>query len=196
VLHGRWRGSQLVWRAADRVRADPQRSTRGMDEPTIEALADGRLIMVMRGSNDRKPELPGYRWVSYSNDGGWHWSDPQPWTYHDGAPFFSPSASSQLLRHSSGRLFWLGHNSAANPRGNRPRYPLYVVEVDQSSGLAIRDSLFRVDDRQDGEDPILMLTGIYAREDRQTREIALHMSRITAPAAGFAGDAFLYRIAV
>jgi hypothetical protein len=196
VVHGSWKGKRLVWRAGERVKADPLRSTRGMDEPTIESLADNRLIMVMRGSNDKKPELPGYRWASYSSDGGWHWTAPEPWTYHDGSPFYSPSAASQLLRHSSGRLFWMGHISDGNPRGNRPRYPFYVVEVDQSSGRPIRDRRLRVDDREPDEDPILMLTGNYAREDRSTGEIALHMSRIVAPASGFRGDAFLYRIAI
>jgi hypothetical protein len=91
------------------------------DEPTLAALTDGRLMMVMRGSNDKKPSLPGYKWVSFSSDGGFHWSTPKPWTYHNGEPFFSPSACSQLLRHSNGKLFWLGHITAANPRGNRPR---------------------------------------------------------------------------
>jgi hypothetical protein len=196
VVHGRWRGNRLVWRAADRVKADPQRSTRGMDEPTIESLEGGRLLMVMRGSNDKKPDLPGYRWVSYASDGGWHWTAPEPWTYHDGTPFYSPSAASQLLRHSSGRLFWMGHISDTNPRGNRPRYPFYVVELDQGSGRPIRDRRIRVDDREADEDPILMLTGNYAREDRETHEIALHMSRIVAPATGFRGNAFIYRISV
>lgn len=196
VLHGRWRGRRLLWKAAEPVKGDPDRSTRGMDEPTIETLAGGRLIMVLRGSNDRKPSLPGYRWVSYSGDGGWHWTKPQPWTYHNGEPFFSPSACSQLLRHSNGRLYWLGHICRTNPRGNRPRYPVYLGEVDQENGLLIRDSLILVDDRQPGEDEILMLYSISAREDRATRDIALHMSRLFARKDGWLGDALLYRISV
>ena len=41
-----------------------------------------------------------------------------------------------------------------------------------------------------------MLTGNYARQDRRTHEIVLHISRIVAPASGFRGDALLYRIVV
>ena len=52
ILHGRWKGNQLVWRSSDRIMGDPERSTRGMDEPTIATLQDGRIISVMRGSND------------------------------------------------------------------------------------------------------------------------------------------------
>ncbi len=194
VLHGRWRGERLIWRAAERVLGDPARSTRGMDEPTIESLSGGRLILVLRGSNDRNPTLPGYRWVSYSSDGGWHWTSPRPWTYHTNEPFFSPSACSQLLRHSNGKLYWLGHISASNPRGNRPRYPFYIGEVDQDTGLLIRDSLIQLDDRRPGEDEVLMLYPPFAREDRQTRQIALHLLRLFPARDGWHGDAFLYRI--
>jgi hypothetical protein len=126
-----------------------------MDEPTIEFLDKGRLLMVLRGSNDRHPELPGYRWFSVSHDGGNRWTVPQPWTYHDGGKFFSPSACSQLLRHSSGRLFWLGNITSENPRGNRPRYPFVIGEVDRVTGLLRRESVRPIDTLQPGEDPIL-----------------------------------------
>jgi hypothetical protein len=196
VLHGRWQGKRLAWKSSEPVKGDPERSTRGMDEPTLAALADGRLMMVMRGSNDKKPSLPGYKWVSFSSDGGFHWSTPKPWTYHNGEPFFSPSACSQLLRHSNGKLYWVGHITATNPRGNRPRYPVYAGEVNRHSGLLIRDSLALVDDRHPGDDEILMLYSLYAREDRQTHQIALHMTRLFAFKDGWMGDAMLYRISM
>ena len=196
LLHGRWRGGELVWRAGPAVEGDPKRSTRGMDEPTVEALTRGRLIMVLRGSNDRDPSLPAYRWVSFSSDGGGGWTAPRPWTWHDGQPFYSPSAGSQLLRLSNGRLFWAGHISAANARGNRPRYPVYVAEVDQDSGLLIRDSLRMVDDRAPGEDEILMIYPPYVREDRESGGVAMHASRLFLHPGGFTGDAMVYRIRV
>ena len=196
VLQGRWAGKQLVWRAGEPIQGDPERVTRGMDEPTIETLADGRLILVLRGSNDKKPDLPGYRWVSYSSDGGLRWTKPQPWTYENDEPFFSPSACSHLVRHSNGKLYWLGHISATNPRGNRPRYPLYMGEVNQATGRLVRDSLVKVDDRRPGEDEILMIYSVYGREDRQTHEMAVHASRLFLAKGNFNGDAVLYRIAV
>jgi hypothetical protein len=196
VLQGRWSGSRLVWRAGERIIGDPARVTRGMDEPTLETLADGRIIQVLRGSNDKNPSLPAYRWVSYSKDGGSHWTKPEPWTYDNGEPFFSPSACSQLVRHSNGKLYWLGHITATNPRGNRPRYPLYLAEVDQQSGRVIRDSLVKIDDRQPGEDEGLIIYSVYGREDRETHEIAVHASRLFLPKGNFSGDAMLYRITV
>ncbi|MDR3677932.1 MAG: sialidase family protein [Acidobacteriota bacterium] len=196
VLHARWKGKQLEWKMGDTVKADPDRSTRGMDEAAIGTLADGRVIMVMRGSNSKKTTLPGYRWISYSSDGGWHWTKPAPWTYTNGDPFYSPSSCSQLLRHSNGKLYWLGNISPINPHGNSPRYPFFVGEVDQDSGLLIRESLIKVDDRQPGESEILMLSSPYAREDRETKQIALHMTRVFAFPDGWLGDASLYRIDV
>ena len=177
------------------VKGDPARSTRGMVEPTIEFLESDRLIMVLRGSNDKRPELPAHRWVSFS-DGGQRWSEPVPWTYEDGQAFFSPSSCSQLVRHSSGRLLWLGNLTPENPKGNRPRYPFVIGEVNRSSGLLIRSSVRTVDTLQLGEDPVLSLSNFYAREDRLTREIAVHMTRLFAFPNNWAGDAYLYRVRV
>jgi hypothetical protein len=196
VLHGKWKGDRLVWRASDPIKGDPERATRGMDEPTIEQLKDGRLMLVLRGSNDRNPSLPAYKWVSFSSDGGWQWTKPAPWTFSDSSPFFSPSACSQLLRHSNGKLYWLGHIAAANPRGNRPRYPLYVAEVSDESGLVLRESLIKVDDRRPDDDETLMIYSIYGREDRRSHEIAIHASRIVTPGGVFGGDAMVYWVSV
>ena len=38
-------------------------------------------------------------------------------TYADGGDFYSPSACSQLVLHSSGRLFWIGNIAPQNPNG-------------------------------------------------------------------------------
>jgi hypothetical protein len=202
VLRGRWTvdQSRLEWELSARVTGDPARSTRGMDEPTLAELADGRLLMVLRGSNDRKPALPGYRWVAFSRDRGRNWTAPVPWTYADGSAFFSPASCSQLLTHSSGRIFWLGNLTPANPTGNRPRYPFVVGEVDRVSGLLIERSLRVVDDRRPGDGPDLSLSNFSAREDRNTGEIVLHLTRLFARSQGevrdWTADAEIYRIPV
>jgi hypothetical protein len=196
VLIARWRGRRLAWRMSEPISGDPKRSTRGMVEPTLGRLDDGRLIVVMRGSNDKQPDLPSYKWISYSSDGGRRWTRPEPWTDSSGDAFFSPSACSQLLHHSSGRLFWLGNITPQNPRGNRPRYPFFFGEVDRKTGLLLRDSLRLVDDRAPEESELLTLSNFFAREDHQTREVALHMTRMFAYPDGWVGDALLYRVSV
>lgn len=196
VLHGQWKGDRIEWTMSDAIRGDPARSTRGMDEATIGHLNGGRLLLVMRGSNDRRPELPGYRWMSISSDGGRRWTSPRPWTYGDGSAFFSPSSCSQLVRHSSGRLFWVGNITPENPRGNRPRYPLVTGEVDRATGLLLRASVRVVDTRQSGEDANLTLSNFFVREDRPTGGIAVHVTRLFARDRDWAGDAYLYRVPV
>ena len=195
-LIGRWNDKRhLEWEMSDLIQADPQRATRGMDEPTIAALADGRLLTVMRGSNDKRPELPSYRCQAISQDGGKSWTKPAPWTFDTGEAFFSPSACSQLYPHpATGRLFWLGNIVPENPRGNRPRYPFVMGEVDRQSGLLRKRSIRVVDDKQPEDDPLLTLSNFFAREDRETGGIALHMTRLVAAPDGWRGDAMLYRI--
>jgi hypothetical protein len=196
VLHGRWKGWRLEWEMGAPVRGDAARTTRGFVEPALAHLGGRRWLLVMRGSNDARPQLPSRKWVSYSADGGWTWTNPREWTYENGETFYSPSACSQLLAHSGGRLFWLGNITKENPKGNRPRYPFVVGEVDRQSGLLIRGTVRVVDTLQAGEDPVLTLSNFHAREDRQTKEICIHMTRLFAKAAGWEGDAMLYRVAV
>ncbi len=196
VLIGERKSGQYRWHMTKPLKGDPAKSTRGLVEPTIVKLQGRRWLMVLRGSNDRKPELPSHRWYSISEDDGESWRPATTWTFTDGEKFFSPSACSQLLQHSSGKIFWLGNITAENPRGNRPRYPFWIGEVDRATGLLRKDSLGKIDDRQPGEDELLMLSNFLAREDRETKEIVLHLSRLFPLAAGWKGDAFDFRIKV
>jgi len=205
VLRGRWGpdGRHLQWERSELIKIDPNLSTRGADEPTLEVLADGRLLMLIRGSNDKKPHLPGRRWMAYSSDQGRTWTKPVPWTYTDGSAFFSPAASSQLLAHSSGRLFWLGNISPTNTTGNRPRYPFIIGEVDRRTGLLERQRVRVVDDKAPHESTLLALSSPSSREDRETGEIVVNMTRWGANSAGngrndynWTANAYLYRIPV
>lgn len=178
LLKGTWRDDGgLSWTCSERIVGDPTRTTRGLIEPTIAELADGRILMVMRGSNDAVPEWPGHKWSAYSDDGGDTWSTPEPWTYEDGFAFHSPSACSQLLPHSNGSLYWIGNICEQNPRGNRPRYPIVIGEVDRDSGRLIRESVAVVDDRRPGESERMTLSNFHAREDRETGDVLVYYPR-------------------
>jgi hypothetical protein len=196
VARGRWKGRNLEWTLSNLIAGDPSVTTRGMVEPTIAFLDNNRVLMVLRGSNDRNPALPGYKWYSVSSDGGRTFPPARSWTYTDGANFFSPSACSLLLPHSNGRLYWLGNITPENPKGNRPRYPFVLGEVDRASGLLRRDSIRTIDTRQNGENEILTLSNFFAHEDRESKEIVLYMTRLFALNDGWEGDAMRYRITV
>ena len=214
VLRGRWRDGggagvargngdemRIDWELSGLVEGDPARSTRGMDEPTVAPLADGRLLMVLRGSNGGKPALPGRRWAAWSRDAGRTWTKPEPWTYAEGGDFFSPSACSQLVPHSSGRLFWIGNIVPVNPTGNQPRTPLVIGEVDVQLGRLRRDTVRVIDERKEGDSPLLALSNFSAREDCETGEIVVNLSRLferspPEPARDWTADAYLYRVRV
>ena len=203
MLFGRWRADgRLDWTTSAPIVSDPALSTRGLFEPTIAELPDGRLICLMRGSNDRKPDLPGRRWHAVSEDGGTTWSTPVPWTFVDGTDFHSPSSCSQLLAWPDGRLFWLGNLCGENPRGNSPRYPFVIGQVDLATGLLRRDSLVTLDDRAPHESPKLTLSNFYARRDAVTGELLLHLTRLFADAEAnretidWTADAMLTRVAI
>ena len=46
-----------------------------------------------------------------------------------------------------------------------------------------------MDDRQPEEDELLTLSNFFAREDRETRQIVVHMTRLFAFKDGWVGDA-------
>lgn len=203
MLIGRWRsdGAGLAWTTSRLITLDPARSTRGVIEPTLAELADGRLLVVMRGSNDRNSDLPGHKWAAWSGDGGETWSDPQPWTYDDGEAFFSPSACCQLIPLSDGRILWLGNICESNPKGNGPRYPLVLGEVSPSSGLLLRESVSVLDDRAAEEPTRLTLSNFFARPGRDGRELYVHVTRLFATEAraretSFEADAMLLTVAI
>jgi len=203
LLIGRWTAEgDIAWTTSERILADPERSSRGWIEPTMAELADGSLLMVMRGSNDNHPQMPGYRWAVRSHDGGQSWGAVTPWTYDDGVAFYSPSSCSQLVPYSDGRLFWVGNICPQNPHGNSPRYPLVIGEVDRTNGLLIRNSVTPIDDRQPGESEHLTLSNFYVREDRESGELVLHLTRFFAHdftpgwPQNWTADAMLYRLAV
>ncbi len=210
VLIGSWKDDGgLSWRMSERVVADARRTTRGVIEPTIAEMPGGRVLMVLRGSNDRKPDLPSFRWYTVSTDGGRTWDTPIPWTFDDGEPLCSPSACSQLIRHSSGRTFWIGNLCEAKAAGNSPRYPLVIGEVHPETLRLVRSTLCTIDDRRDGEPTWTAISNFYAREDRASGEIVIHCSplgkapsdkTLTPPAPDgkfiWTADALVYRVRV
>ena len=197
VLFGYWQSDgRIEWEGGPVISLNAEYSTRGVGEPSVLCFSDGRILMIIRGGNDGRPEIPGYKWHCVSDDGGKSWSEVSPWKYSDGASFFSPGSVSQLLSHSNGKYFFLGNICPHNSQGNAPRFPLVIGEIDPASLMLMRDTVFEIDTLQVGEHPTLALSNFSAHEDRLTSELILHCTRMFTPASGWHGDAYQYRIEV
>jgi len=179
VLIGRWRDDgRLNWRLSERLNLPPEKSLRGIFEPTIAEMPDGRMLMICRTNSGRK-------WFSVSSDGGLSWSDADVWRYTDGKLFYSPSSISRLIRHSGGDHFWIGNISPDHPRGNAPRYPIVIGRVDPKSLLLKRESVTTIDTRRP-DDPVgLQISNFCIHEDRQTRNFVVRFTRWDGRPSGF-----------
>jgi hypothetical protein len=182
MLIGKWRtDSRISWDVSDLIQGDPTRSTRGMIEPTIAEMPNGKILCVMRGSNggskDSSCRLPSYKWHSISSDGGRRWSKPQPWGYSDGTLFYSPSAMSQLLTHSNGKVYWIGNICAENAKENFPRYPLVMGQVDPNTLMLIKPTVIELDNKRAEDSEGVNLSHVLAFEDRKTSNIILPLTR-------------------
>ena len=180
---------------------DDSLSSRGLLEPNLVFLDSGELMLECRGSNttnkgwDTKmlPNTPSYRWVSYSNDNGETFSTPKPFTYDNNESFYSPSSMSKIIRHSvSNKLFWLGNINNNNPDGNRPRYPLFLYEIDQLNKCLIKSSCIIIDEKGKNESDLIQFSNFNIYENRVTKNIHIEYSRLGAnKKLKWQGDAIL-----
>ncbi len=190
---GTWNaaGDDLLWDVSEPVVIDADQSSRGADECAVIELAGkpGQLLMVIRASNEPNPtgKIPAYKWRTLSTDYGKTWSRCEPFTFTDGEPFLSPSACCSFIRSSrTGTCYWVGNISRTLPRGNAPRYPLVIAELDEAS-LALRhNTLTIIDDRQPDDPPDMQLSNYNLLEDEKTGELVLQVNR-WVPAGNFPG---------
>jgi len=171
VLIGTWRDDgRLDWQLSQQLHLPPEKSLRGIFEPTIAQVPEGRMLMVCRTNSGRK-------WFSVSRDGGLSWTEPDVWKYTDGTLFYSPSSISRLIRHSSGDYYWIGNISPVHPRGNAPRYPLVIGRVDQESLRLVRERVTTIDTRGPEDPAGLQLSSFCVHEDRETRNFVVRVTR-------------------
>lgn len=180
ILHGRFlENGEIQWfDVSEDVITSPKQSTRGMLEPTIALVPHSRVLMVMRASNggefDPNHEIPGRRWFCVSNDGGFNFTKPEPWTYEDGTPFYSPSSCSGIIRHQNGKHYWIGNICDENPRANMPRNPLCICEINPETLLLKKDTKFIIDERKQEQYVDTTFSNFYVREEQSTGDILVY----------------------
>lgn len=195
---GTWQGDTLAWDLSRVITLDPAVSTAGLEEPTIAELGDGSLLMVCRAGNSGIPEVTIYKWKSVSTDGGYTWSEPEPFPWDSGEPFFAFASGSRLIRNTgNGRLYWIGNISETRRKTGDPRCPLNIAEVDERRRALIRDSVRVIETRRPGDSPQVQFSNFRVYEDRETHEFVLTMPRIYEREGGdVTSPAYEYRFGV
>jgi len=180
-------------------------SSRGIDEPQLALLKSGRILLVMRGSNERckawetrmEKGTPSFKWYAYSDDGGKTFTEPAPWHFDDGEVIYSSATISAFFRSSrNGKMYWIGNITDHTAYANDPRYPLYIVEVDENTGMAKKESLTVIDTRREGDAESVQLSNFFLLEDRETGHLELSLPKIGQLGTShyFRCDTWLYDI--
>jgi len=173
--------SDIKWETTQVIRIDPALSIRGLDEPTMARLRDGRILCICRGTNGIRGEsTPGGSWVTVSEDDGRTWGAVRRIGFNDGAVLFVPSSISHLIRHSNGKLYWIANIVPSPPSGNSPRYPLVIAQIDEDTISVIRETMTVIDTKHEGESDALQLSNFGVYEDRETHEIVVTLARLFA----------------
>lgn len=162
-------------------------SARGLIEPAVKELSNGRIIVIMRGSNgDYEPwhtriekGTPGVKWISWSDDGGKTFTDARPWHFDNGMFIYSSSSISYLFNSlRNGKCYWVGNITDPTMNWeNFPRWPLYIAEVNER-GFLKHDTLTMIDTKQPNESVQLQLSNFFMLHDRINLNTELYLTKI------------------
>lgn len=181
VLIGQRNSSgKFSWQMSKPATIEAEKSSRGLCEPTIAQLKDGRIAMVCRGDNGFFPEKPGRKWVCFSKDCGESWSAPSPLQGTDGSQYESGANGSALIRSIvNDKLYWVGNLALNNQRanGNWPRSPLVIAEVSEEPFGLVPENLVEIDKQRSGDTDKLQLSNFRYYQDRQTGELCILLTR-------------------
>jgi hypothetical protein len=181
LLIGTWNEDHaLNWQLGNPVPYDFQTTSRGLCEGTVAELSNGQLAMILRGSNAAWPEKPGYKWLSFSDDGGLNWSHAEPLHCDNGSLPESSATGSALFRsEKNGQLYWIGNLCLNGERagGNWPRSPLYIAEVQEEPFRLIRESIMVIDERTPHESEFVQHSNFKYYQDRETNDVVLYLTR-------------------
>ncbi len=189
------------WRLGQPVSLSPDISSRGLNENTLAELRDGRIVMVCRGDNSMFPDRPGYKWVCFSEDDGDTWSQPTPLSCDDGSLIESGASGSALFRSiRTGRLYWLGNLciDGRRPRGNWPRTPLVIAEIQETPFALKRNTICVIDQQAPGEPDAVQHSNFRFFQDRENGDLVLCLTRYAERSAEqwMLADYYRYRVAL
>ena len=193
---GKWDKAEqnYRWQKSNSIFLPRQVSSRGLVELGLSELKNGNLLLIMRGSDTAK--TPGRKWFSVSKDGGHTWSDVTDMRYDTGEQFYSPASIHKTIRSSkTGKLYWIGNISNEPPKGNHPRYPLYIVEVNEDDPSFVKDTLTVIDDRDPKRDTDqVQMSNFALLENRETQDVEIYLTRLGENVNTWSANAYKYTL--
>ena len=141
-----------------------------MSEFSIAEITGNRLLAICRVDHPDTPEKVR-KYCAVSSDGGKSWGRTEELRYADGGTFYSPDSCGFLLRHSSGRLYYLTNILEGDMNPWFTRSTLSIVEIDEGIPAAIRDTQQVIDCRQPDELPEVAISNFSCFEERETGNI-------------------------
>ena len=82
-----------------------------------------------------------------------------------------------MIRHShTGKLYWLGNICGTPPRGNSPRYPLVIGEIDETKAALKKTTVTTIDDRRPDQPENIQLSNFSLLEDREKYHLELYLT--------------------
>ena len=190
VARGAWNANtqQYDITYSEPVIVDDTISTRGLSEPMFAELPDGRILCIFRTATDKvegwtyrlDPNAPACKYYVISEDGGKTFSEPKPWGYENGEIIYSPSSICQVVKSEvNGKLYWIGNACTKGEiNGAYPRFPLLIIEINQKTGLAIRNSAVLIDTRRAGESEKVQLSNFCILEDCEAGTLEIYLSKL------------------
>ena len=170
VLTGRTQSDGSVrWEWGGSI-AQPDVQRPLMSEFSIAEIDGNRLLAICRVDHLDAPEKVR-KYCAVSSDGGKSWGETRELRYADGGTFYSPDSCGFLLRHSSGRLYYLTNILKSDMNPWFTRSTLSIVEIEESTPAAIRDTQQEIDCQQPDELPEVAISNFSCFEERETGNI-------------------------
>jgi hypothetical protein len=181
MMLGEYKGDGTIgWRLGESIAIDDALSTRGLSESTPVQLKDGRLALLCRGSNAGAPELPGYKWLCFSEDEGQSWTSPVPFTCDDGSSIESSATGGALFRSiKNGKLYFIGNlcTNDVPANGNWPREPLFIAEVAEDPFGLRPDTMTIIDRKQPTDSDRIQISNFRYYQDRESGDVVVFTTR-------------------
>jgi len=179
AIRVRWKTGEkdvLSFEIGDTISISPEISPKGVSEPALMRLRDGRVVAVLRSSGSEENDTWARRLYAVSEDDGRTWGTIEELLYDDGTTIIVPESISRLIRSTTtGKVYWIGNIIDEHVRGCAPRNKLQIAEFDEKNITLVKDTVTIIDESPRGEGE-RNFSNFVLYEDRFSRDIIVLMT--------------------